>query len=445
MRRFLSGRDGERSRLNVPLGGGGGFAAAVSCGVALLLSASVGAGAQTPTPSSVGAEADRDAIQALLDARAGAVLGGDQGAFVETIDPTARSFRRDQLRMFARARNVPFESYELIAEWERLGDLARPQDLASHPGAEAVSIPLTQERYRIEGFDEADAVEDLYLTFVKREGEWYVGADDDLAQVGLLSARHVWDFIQVDVTRSSHFLGLGPPCSSGPLCVRDLLELAEEALTRVDRYWKPRWSHRVVLIVPPSDRALKRMLQATFDPGKFVAFAYSTVEPETQRYTGHRIIVNPSVIAGRPRDDVLRIMVHELLHIATRGAAGPFIPLFVDEGFAEIAASGDHPGSLAFLEAVVGSGAFDRKLPRDYEFSTGSANDIFLSYQEAQSAISHFIDRWGLQRFTRFYRMLGGRRIAAGSPAWHVERTLRKTIDVGLRGFQESWTSSIDR
>lgn len=440
MRGHLRARYGERGRL---IGDPGRKRAAFAAlFLTTLLAAGAAPGAAQPTAGT--GNTDREAIQALLDARADAFLDRDKGAFLETIDPRAKGFRRSQARMFGHARGVPFERYRLIADWERLGDLARPRDVDAYPGAGAVSIPLTQERYRIDGFDTRDAVEDAYFTFVEREGQWFIAADDDLAALGLLTVRHVWDLGPVEVTRSRHFMGLGPPCSPATICLEDLLGLAEEALTQVDRYWKVPWSHRVVLIVPPSDEGLRRMLQATFDPGKFVAFAYSTIEPETQRYTGHRIIVNPPVIGGRDRDEVLTIMAHELLHIATRGASGPFIPLFVDEGFAEIAGYAGRSDSLSYFDAIVGSGAFDNKLPLDFEFSTGSGDEIFLSYQEAQSAIAHFIDRWGLKRFTTFYRRLGRQRIASGSPSWHVQRALRRTIDVGLRGFERSWTSSID-
>src|SRR5687767_11317970 len=143
------------------------------------------------------------------------------------------------------------------------------------------------------------------------------------------------------------------------------------------------------------------MLQATFDASKFVAFAYSTIDPESLGYTGDRIIVNPSVIAGRPREDVVTIMAHELLHIATRDASGPFVPLFADEGLAEVAGYGETPG-LGYFDAIVSGGGFDSALPEDFQFSTGTANDIYLSYQEAQSAVRFFINRWGLRRFVAF-------------------------------------------
>lgn len=412
----------------------------VLCLVALALAIPFGsAGAQTPV-----AVDDRTAIQDLLDRRAAAFLARDRGGFMATIDPSARAFARRQADMWRWSEPVPFESYRYVVDWARFGDLVRPSDRRRYTGAEAVSIPLTQERYQLRGFDEVEAVEDVYLTFVKRDGEWLVAGDDDLDAIGLLSARHPWDMGPLVATRSDHFIGLGPPCGDdGAYCAdQDLLARAEEALTRVKTTWTVPWNDNVVLVVPHSGASLARMLQATFDPSDFVAFAYSTVDPADLGYTGDRILVNPEVIAGRPPSDVLRIMAHEISHVATRDVSGPSVPLFVDEGLAEYSAYGGSPG-LAYFDAIVGAGLFDGKLPEDHEFSTGSSDDIYLSYQEAQSAVSYFIDRWGLGRFTKFYRRLGAARLTPGLATWHADRAMKRTIGMGLRGFEKAWASSI--
>lgn len=394
--------------------------------------------AATPEPDA------RAAIQELLDRRATAFLERDRDGFLATIDPGSRAFLHRQGALFDNSEPIPFAEYRLVADWSRYGDLARPRDLKRYPGATQVAIPLTQERYRIGGFDDAAAVEDTYYTFVQRQGEWFVAEDTDLDDVGLLTVRHPWDFGALVTTRSKHFLALGPACANdGELCAdAALLGIAEEALERTNLTWTEPWRNKVVLVVPPSDAALQRMLQATFDASKFVAFAYSTVDPRSLAYTGDRIIVNPSVIAGRPRDDVVTIMAHELLHIATRDASGPFVPLFADEGLAEVAGYGDSPG-LDYFDAVVSGGGFDSALPEDFQFSTGSGNDIYMSYQEAQSAVRFFIDRWGRTDFLRFYERLGRARVTEGLATWHVERALRRTIGMGLRGFEKAWASSI--
>ena len=387
---------------------------------------------------------DRAEIQALLDRRAEAFFERDRTAFMATIAPGADAFRARQARLWRYSADVPFESYRLIADWARYGDLARPSDRRRYPDAEAIVIPLTQERYQIRRFDEVEAVEDVYFTFVERDGQWLIVDDTDLDDAGFLSVRHAWDLAPLTDIRSDHFLGLGPPCDGGlGSCANEsLLGIAEEALARLDSSWTRPWNDRVILIVPPSGSALTRMLQATFDPNDFVAFAYSTVDPDELHYSGDRIIVNPAVMAGRPHADVLRILAHELLHVATRDVAGPFIPLFVDEGLAEYAGYGGTPG-LGYFDAVVAAGLFDGKLPEDFEFSTGTGDDIYLSYQKAQSAVRYFIRRWGLERFTRFYSRLGRARLTPGLATWHVDRTLKKVIGMRLGGFEKAWASSI--
>lgn len=387
---------------------------------------------------------DRAEIQALLDRRAEAFLERDRATFMATIDPGAHAFRIRQARAWRYSTDVPLESYRLVADWARYGDLARPSDRRRYPDAEAIVIPLTQERYQIRRFDEAEAVEDVYFTFVERDGEWLIGNDTDLDDVGFLSVRHAWDLASLTTIRSDHFLGLGPPCggSLGSCANESLLAIAEEALARLERSWTRPWNDRVILIVPPSGGALRRMLQATFDPNDFVAFAYFTVDPDELHYSGDRIIVNPAVMARRPHADVLRILAHELLHVATRDVAGPFVPLFVDEGLAEYAGYGGTPG-LGYFDAAVAAGLFDGKLPEDFEFSTGTGDDIYLSYQKAQSAVRYFIRRWGLERFTRFYGRLGRARLTPGLATWHVDRTLKKVIGMRLGGFEKAWASSI--
>lgn len=384
---------------------------------------------------------DRAAIQELLDERAGAFLDRDRSAFLATIDPTARAFRARQARLFDNSAAVPFGTYELVADWARYGDLVRAREVARY-AADAIMLPLTHEHYTIRGFDPDPAVEDAFYTFVQRNGDWLIASDTDLDDIGLLTVRHPWDLGPLETARSEHFLGLAPPCDG--FCPLDsLLPLAEEALDRLNRAWTVPWPRKVVLVVPHSDVSLKRMLQATFDPAKFVAFAYSTIDPDEGSYTGHRIIVNPPVIAGRGRDEVLTILTHELLHVATRALSGPFVPLFVEEGLAEVAGHGESPTALAYFDSIVGGGAFDRKLPEDFQFSAGTGNDIYLSYQEAQSAVRYFIDRWGIERFREFYERLGRTRLSAGLASWHVERALRRTLHLGLRAFERAWAASI--
>lgn len=405
------------------------------------------AGAGAPaTAQDADSDDDRAAIQQLLDRRAQALLEGDRDLFRSTLASSSPDFVARQQRLFRGFQAVPLASLSYRVAWDRRGDMVRASDRARYGDAEGVSIPLTEERYRIEGFDRRDAVEDFYFTFVKRQGSWLIAEDTDLDDITLYSARHLWDFGPVEVERSQHFLMLTHPCGKGPCSSLgdDFLQLAEAGLERARRYWLGPWPGRVVVLVPRSGNELERIIQSTFDLDNFVAFAYSTVDVnEGIDYTGHRIIPNPKAFSGRASDSVLQILAHELLHIATRDSAGPFVPIFVDEGFADYAGHDAAPEALAFFNADVASGLFNGELPEDFEFTVGDATDIYRSYQKSQSAVRYFIDRFGLEAFNRFYRRLGRVEIQPGTARFHIDRAFRATTGLTYERFQEAWTSSI--
>jgi hypothetical protein len=415
--------------------------------VAISLCWGLGA-AEVGAAEPAGRRGARAAIQALLDRRARAFIDRDEAAFMATVGRANPDFHRRQRRMFRWAEAVPFGSYRLVARWDRHGDLARASDLVRYPGADAVSIPLTEERYRIAGFDRHAAVGDVFFTFARQDGAWRIVDDSGLEHVGLPSARHLWDFGPVTRTRSPHFLLLRHTCGSRigcPPSTGDVLALAEEALGRVESYWDVPWRKSVVVVAPTTTTELARMLQTTFDLDNFIAFAASSVDVERGfSYGGHRVLFNPESIANRSSSDVLRILTHELVHVATRPASGPFVPVFIDEGVAEQVAHESSPDALEFLGDVVDSGAFDRRLPSDVEFLTGSADDIYTSYQEAQSAVRFFVDRWGFDRLEDFYVRLGQPAVAPGTTEYHVDRALRATVGLSAAEFERAWARSLE-
>ena len=392
---------------------------------------------------------DRQGIQALLDRRAEAIRERNKEQFLDTVDPTSSGFFDEQERLFDSLGTVPLGSYELHARWDRFGDLVRPSDRARYGGAEDVAIPVTEEVYRIEGFDKAPALEDMYFTFVKRDGEWLIAEDSDLNDLAFYSARHLWDYGPLYRVDGEHFVVFGHECAAGTeanLCpgeARSFLSLAERALERVDRYWTMPWPRRVAVLVPATPDELKRILQITFDPSDFVAFAYSTVDAdEGVRYTGHRIIFNWRSLRERSDADVVTILAHELVHVASRELAGPFVPVFLDEGIAEYIGHDADPEALAFLDAEISAGIFDARLPEDFEFVTGDGTSIFRSYQEGQSMVRYFAERHGLNDVIRFYRALGTP-LAPGTARYHMDRALRRIADTDFKGFEREWADSI--
>jgi hypothetical protein len=388
---------------------------------------------------------DRAAIDSLLERRAVAVVAGDEEAFMATVARTSEAFVDRQRRLFARMRDLPLDSYALEVDWARYGDLMRGSDRSRYPDAESVAIPVTEERYTLQGFDARPAAEDIFYTFVEMDGEWLIAEDTDLDDLTLFSARHPWDFHPQRVTRRGHFLLLEPMCRNCPDAPPGALSLARSALARVGDYWSSPWRKRVPIVIPASASDLKRMLQATFDVRDFVAFAYSTVEVNRGiEYTGHRILLNPDAFVGRGSGSTLEILAHELLHVASRYRSGPFVPTFVEEGIAEYVGRDQRPGALSFFDFDVATGAFDRRLPDEYQFSTGTGTDIFRSYQKSYAAITFFIERWGLARFRRFYSALGRPDIAPGTVGYHIDRAMERSIGLSLDQFERAWAGSID-
>jgi hypothetical protein len=158
--------------------------------------------AALPSPS-VAATGTQVGIESLLDRRSTAVIDRDRDAFMSTIAPGAGDFRKRQARLFDRLAELPIATYELRAAWERFGDLARPTDRRAYREADAVSIPVTEEYYALEGIDPRPAAEDLFYTYVRRGDEWFIAEDTDLDELTMYSARHLWDMGPVEALPES--------------------------------------------------------------------------------------------------------------------------------------------------------------------------------------------------------------------------------------------------
>ncbi len=385
---------------------------------------------------------DRDAIDALLETRADAIVQRDRATFESTLGSSGDVFRQRQLAFFDALAGVPLSSYTLDPAWGRFGNLARSRDRDRYGTAEAVVIPLTEERYRLEA-DGSDVIEEIYYTFVNREGQWGIESDTDLEDVGFLSARHLWDFGPVDVVRAGRFEVVSRDCSGCSGVSDRVIDLAESGYALMDSYWAGPAPEEVVILVPGSVAELERLVQAPFDLVDFIAFTVSFQDPADGLFTGPRIVLGTKALGDESSAKAKEIMAHELLHLVTRSSAGPFTPLWVEEGFADYAGTDADPARLGFLNSRVAAGIFDGHLPADYEFTTGDFDSIFSSYLEGHSAIRFMARRWGLDAVNDFYLQLGAERMAPGTTSYHVDRALRSTIGLGFRTFERKWADTI--
>jgi hypothetical protein len=399
---------------------------------AALALALVALGALTPVSRHArGETAGPGTVQAVLDARVAALASGDRDAWLATVDPNAPSaFRDAQGNLFDGLRSLPLESYSLVARTEDTGDLAKGAGTDAKYGA-PTQLPETRQRMRIRGFDDRDAIDSLFLTYVDRGGQWKVAGDGDVADLGLDTARGLWDAGPVETLAGPHLLTIFHPAQVDR--AKALAAIAEDAVTALRQRWDHPWSERIPLILPADTGELERLLQSTVDLDKFLAFvSYGAVRDEGWAATAPRIYIQDQNLSGYGRAFQVETLTHELSHAAGAPLAGPFLPTWVHEGVADWVATGRPTKE----KKPAGS---DGVLPRDHEFSTGSQVAIVRAYRESRSAISYLSARAGLTGPTAVFEEVGAAKVEPGSVDFHVDAALRHVAGLGLDDLQRGW------
>ena len=185
------------------------------------------AGAQTATTTVT----REDAARQVLSQRDDALKRGDRAAFLDTVDPSAsEEFKARQGRLFDGLRSLPLAFYELRLRTDEVPDLAGAA-LAGRYGAGTAFLPPVEAHYRLTGIDTIDAVDGYYYTFLLRGGRWRIVSDRDVEDVGLPSARNLWDYGPVSQQRTAHFTVFHDPADRKR--AEALASLCEEAYARL--------------------------------------------------------------------------------------------------------------------------------------------------------------------------------------------------------------------
>jgi len=401
--------------------------AAVLVGAVVAAAGLQPARAQTATPPPT----REQAAKAVLDQRVDALQRGDRGAFLDTIDPAATDeFRTRQGRMFDGLRSLPLGSYELRLRTDEAPDLSGGGLAARYPGADAVFLPPVEAHYRLAGIDTVDAVDGYYDTFLLRGGRWRIVSDRDLEDVGLPSARNLWDYGPVAEERTAHFIVLHDPADKAR--AETLATLCEQAYTRLNQRFGRPVPAQIVVVLPHNLDQLREILQATFDLSNFVAFASSSVDRDVDwQSTAPRVYVQDANLSHSPREFQLQTFTHEFTHVAAFPLAGPFVPSWIHEGLADWIGFGQQPPA-----AVAGS---DGVLPDDWEFTTGGGDSIIRAYDEGTSAIAFLAARKGKSAPVDLLAAVGEARTAPGTSEYHVDQGLRAVYGAGFAQFQKDW------
>ncbi|MBT3150972.1 hypothetical protein HTV45_08730 [Streptomyces sp. CHD11] len=357
------------------------------------------------------ADAARTQVQSLLDRRAEAVLDRDAAAFAGT--GTRAGF--DNLRA------VP------LADWSyRVTALDRTGDSAT------ASADLS---YRVEGHDRSPVVTARSLSLSRdRDGDWSVDSD----RPARTSGQQLWDQGPARAVRGERSLVLGVGQPAGKL--RDYAELADRAVPAVSDAWGPRWTRRVVVIVPGSLEGMAGLLGSPAASYRGIAAVTTGATGTDGRAPADRVIVNPDAfgLLGAPGRQI--VLTHETAHVATRAHTSASTPLWLSEGFADWVGyrGGDRaPAAIApELAHAVGRGEVPGALPEDEDFGfSGDADGLARAYEGGWLACRMIADHWGEEHLRAFYRTVGAHPSRDGA----VEHALTKVLDTTPEAFTLQW------
>lgn len=393
-----------------------------------------------PAGAQVATVTREEAVKQVLVQRVDALKRGDRAAFLDSIDPAATGeFKVRQGHLFDGLRSLPLESYELELRTDEVPDLAAGLAVR-YPGAEAVFLPPVEAHYRLTGIDTIDAIDGYYYTFLLRGGRWRIVSDRDLEDIGLPSARNLWDYGPVNQQRTAHFTILHDPADRKR--AEAMSTLCEQGYARLKSTFSSGDTpgpgsnkavpQQIVVVLPHTLDQLREILQATFDLSNFVAFASAAVDRDDDwESTAPRVYVQDVNLSRSRRDFQLQTFHHEFTHVAAFSLAGPFVPSWVHEGVADWMAGGEQEPS-----AVDGT---DGVLPEDWEFTTGGAESIIRAYDESTSAMAFLATEKGKTAPLDLLARVGELRVAPGTAEYRVDQGLEAVYGAGLDQFQKDW------
>jgi hypothetical protein len=273
----------------------------------------------------------------------------------------------------------------------------------------------------------------MWWTFVQRDGRWYVGGDDDVADLGLITTVSLWDSGPVTKVTNADFLVLAHP--NDATRANAVLALMESALATLRQRWTLTWPGRLVVIVPGSPDELSTMIQSTVDVTKFVAFVGYTFDPDTLRATSPRLYLQDTNLSQYTEAGQVETLTHELTHAAGSQYAGTFTPSWVHEGLADWVAG----GTTKAYPRDKGAGTL---APRDDQFGAGSQTDIVRAYRDARSLIAQLAKLKGTNAPFDLFKALGADSVQPGGRSWIVDQSLKTVGITSLADLENAWVHS---
>ncbi len=398
----------------------------------------------TPPQDRVPLEDERaTAVAELLQGRSAAILGRDRAAFLATVDPMATALESRQAAMFDALAEVP------ISGWDYTLDA-----LSSRPAESKLDLrygrgqwwsPEVSLSYTLAGFDERPTTDVQYLTFVRRDGRWLLGADDDFAAAGAATPRALWERGPVVAVRAPGVLALG---HADTALLRNVAAVASAAIPRVSAVWGEQWRRQVVAIVPATPAELSSLLDSDQDLSQIAAVTSARYAgpPDVNADAVDRILVNPETFPKLGQLGRRVVLTHEMTHVATRRATGPSVPAWLAEGLADYIGYKDVKVPLEVaardLRKDVRAGRLPVLLPDD-EFFGGGSSSLAQAYEQSWLAVRLLAERYGEDDLLRFYRAVGANR--QGSRSTVLAAELQDAFGVDTVTFIADWRAALQR
>jgi hypothetical protein len=403
--------------------------------------------AEEPIDPAALARAEREekarAVQAVLDARATALLNRDREGWLAPIDATSTEFRERQAAVFDAMADVP------LASWSYEVDATRGSDTTDLPlryGAK-VWVPQVTLSYAFAEFDPRPTIASQVFTFVERDGAWLLAADDDFDDTSVRTSRMLWDYGPVSVVRGERALVLGHPDTR-----QTMLQVAretDEAVPRVTRVWGEGWVQRVVVLVPQSTEELSLILGEGIDLSNIAAVATAQLLGGPGYYdpVGDRIVVNPPNYTALGEAGRRVVLTHEVTHVASRADSGPALPLWLVEGLADYVGYRESGVAVESAARKIGdevrSGRVPDRLPTAEDFRGGNPR-LAYAYEGAWLAALRIVEAYGEDTLLRLYRQIG----AAGPEADAeevVDTAFQEVLGMSHSAFATDWQVDLKR
>ncbi|MFQ6170563.1 hypothetical protein ACK8HX_03060 [Oryzobacter sp. R7] len=342
------------------------------------------AATSAPTPSTPTGPTAEDlaAVREVLEARAAAVLSGDEGAFAATLAAASGAGHDRQLGALEAARALRVA--HLV-----VSDVQLDRDPSALPG-EPVLLATASFRYRVDDLDRGDRTASSSLRMTRTGDRWQVAAETPTGA----GATMPWLALPAMAVRRGEHAVVAGTVDAQRLAA--YAAVVDRAVPELDRDWSGTPSR--VLVLAPGTPAEAGVLLGRDGAAPEVAATTEGPTDERGRATGDRVVLDPAAFdrltpAGREV-----VLTHELVHVAVRATVPGRTAAWLSEGYA------DHVGYrradvpverlLAPLLAEVRAGRGPSDLPR-LDALAPAAGSIEVPYLAAWQAVEVLVAEHG--------------------------------------------------